>query len=104
MGCHIQHNQIYHKYDQCRTKVFRYHQDQHVKSSYDRRHYEIFKFRRTLKTGCYKEHKYDLHQLRRLNIDSRNRKTKHRTIGYSSDNHNHRQRYNSDNSIKDSPF
>ena len=30
--------------------------------------------------------------------------TKHRTIGYSSDNHNHRQRYNSDNSIKDSPF
>ena len=66
MGCHIQHNQIYHKYDQCRTKVFRYHQDQHVKSSYDRRHYEIFKFRRTLKTGCYKEHKYDLHQLRGL--------------------------------------
>ena len=54
-----------------------------MKSSYDRRHYEIFKFRRTLKTGCYKEHKYDLHQLRRLNIDSRNRKTKHRTIGTS---------------------
>ena len=54
MGCHIQHNQIYHKYDQCRTKVFRYHQDQHVKSSYDRRHYEIFKFRRTLKLDATK--------------------------------------------------
>ena len=102
--CHIEHNEIYNKYDECRTKVFGYNQDQHMECRQRCRDHNILKFQWQLKTGGNKEYKNNLHKLWRLDICNLCWKAKLCTSGNSTPDNNCRQRKDTDYCVKFSPF
>ena len=71
-GRHVKHDQIYDEEDKRRAQICRNDQDQDVGSGHCGRNDNVFKFSRFMQTCRYKKNKQDLHEFRRLYIESQN--------------------------------